>query len=86
MMNNLFTVHFKNRSFVFIIIDLDLVLVDISNLFIVHFEYLILIAMDQPLLEDLALEEVSFHLIFVSIIFDSITLKNIVIYVNFLII
>ena len=36
MMNNLFMIHFKYRSFVFIIIDLDLILLDISNLFIAH--------------------------------------------------
>ena len=86
MMNNLFMIHFKYRSFVFIIIDLDLILLDISNLFIAHFEYHILIKMDRPLVEDLALGEVSFHLIFVFIIFNSIALKNIVIFVNFLII
>ena len=86
MMNNLSMIHFKYRSFVFIIIDLDLILLDISNLFIAHFEYPILITMDRPLVEDLALGEGSFHLIFVFIIFNSIALKNIVIFVNFLII
>lgn len=89
MMNNLVIDHFNFRSFVFIT-DLRLALVDISNSFIG--QYLVFMALDQPLVEDLileedlTLEEVSSHLIFISIVFNSIALKNIIICVNFLVI
>jgi len=85
-MTNYLLIRFKFHSFVFIIVYLLLFFIDINNLFIVHSKYSVFIKMDHLFVEVLIFEEVNFHLIFISNVFNSIALKNIIIYVNFLII
>lgn len=86
MTNYLLIIRFKFHIFVFIIVYLLLFFIDINNLFIVHSKYSVFIKMDHLFVEVLIFEEVNFHLIFISNVFNSIALKNIIIYVNFLII
>lgn len=86
MTNYLLIIRFKFHSFVFIIVYLLLFFIDINNLFIVHSKYSVFIKMDHLFVEVLIFEEVNFHLIFISNVFNFIALKNIIIYVNFLII
>jgi len=86
MTNYLLIIHFKFHSFVFIIVYLLLFFIDFNNLFIVHSEYSVFIKMYHLFVEVLIFEEVNFHLIFISIVFNFIALKNIIIFVNFLII
>jgi len=86
MTDYLLIIRFKFHSFVFIMIYLLLFFMNINNLFIVHSEYSVFIKMDHLFVEVLIFEEVNFHLIFISIVFNFIALKNIIIFVNFLII